>query len=1592
VPGDIAFSVFSGDKLIGETKKAKIISATTPLVNIIANDVSFPKTEVEANPALTKPFELTLYTSEGSLKSLKVKLSVEASSTLDNFRIQGEEISGSRTDAAIPDAQVKKETTSTHTIYTISLKPSDLTNGRLSTSHQLLTFDASSTFWGERPIDISWEYPAEGTSFKGDKSGTVFMKYPLADGVPAIRITDHYYTIGNTDTKLNMGSSNWYDLPMNGTTINKWHIEYINTGVDAYQLKFRYNGLRLLTEYQLDDITWKITAAGKPDQSGKAEITNVTYHSDLYNYNAPENKIPWTYEINLPAEACLYNDGKLEIIIPTKNGHIFDNSGLTNEYIPAYGDMFFIYSCPNLISAVTKGGGVQNGLSIPNAWNDNTIIFASGKTKPFTVKKGKTLDFEIPLGGISLVKDKVYVELVMRVPDYVSLISSDIFNVLDNSLYTSVLLTPATKSEAGYTIYTWKIESKNGTISYSSFGNKEIRMKLKIADDDPSFNGVDEKTDKITIWTNHSVNGDILQNTSQRHQDFQIICKDDEGIVIDDFSLLRTTLGYEIESSGYAKNSDGNGTPQYVSQDKIRNDLFLVGDAGQLKWETTVLTDAKHLYIPIKTSVAKLLDTNGYFIPGQATVDIQRTGEQDRQENMKYKKNSDTESYLLLSGHDLKVGDKLTVILPFTTHTTNATFAYRTIEATAFVCKDDDPLDPQSTLYGADRVSTSIWSTDMYGGLYTYSKIWSYTSDIEMTNSEYAFYAYLYNRPIPTGGFINESRADKSAYIKNFTLLVPDGYELTKMIIRGAYSIALPLPTGTPKDGGMEYYFDIEKIWTETLPATTATLPKGNSKAGVWDHINPTVKATKSAPRTGVPLRIKATLYNPVTKKEFGSPNYATAATLVYSGSGMSLSLSQSEIIASPGERSVQVNIGNPTTGKVNKDNWLYIESDQPFSNLKLTPIEGTTGSVITVELANQGTDYCWIKMPDVGNEGFKYKMTFDYDGSKTGGNMTVYTTGSFGNTTPWAPNTSAKLDLTATTNIPYISESKTLRIVEPEPYLTGKLTISSSNLVKDQPYDLTASLSSLSSSVEIMNPEMLITIPKGHNYISGSAKIYWNNNGGVALPNAVDNLLLAASSTQPFLFKPKEIVGNDVILDSKEGLATRQEITLTAKFAPDCETEIDGVYFSGKIDGYTLYGDQDKVGNRGTLYYSESLKAPISVTNNFMVDVPVLTSNTLSGLQKETLLTIPIKHSDLTEALSGTEKLLVKLPEALNLKNGDNGVSIDGSLSEISGITIGGITNNAENGIRTISIALDYATMQAATKKDGLIYYQLSLVSSFAGGTNPGDATLLSNPVQKISAYITKNMALPGCESNPKPFPISDQQNTGILFFAYDLPSPTSTSLGATYQVTTTSQGVSGSISIGTEAGTFNGTNTWSVTPVATITGDDETRTVTITPQYNGVTYSPVTTGIKVYPSLIFSAATTAALCNTGTDSQDLSQLLSGDAIDLGSSTVMKYYEGASTTPLNSPTVKPLADTDYYVQSETHDGVLKGEKKKITITVTNPAFITDDLSTTVVYKTVGDASHDLSVTVTGNNLTYQWYSSDLDDTDEKAITGAQGN
>jgi len=985
----------------------------------------------------------------------------------------------------------------------------------------------------------------------------------------------------------------------------------------------------------------------------------------------------------------------------------------------------------------------------------------------------------------------------------------------------------------------------------------------------------------------------------------------------------------------------------------------------------------------MESNIGSLLNRkDGFFNPEENDINlvINRSGV-DHSRKMKYEQHatSSTQRYLSAEGFTFKAGDKLTITMPFTT-TKNVLLKYGDITSG---CMVSDAVITEAALFakpeptaglGNDKASVSLWSVGWYTSIMSnLDGNYVFTSESPTTlNNTFLFTAPLYLIPHPAGSWQKEARIDKMPYAKMVTLTIPDGYTLEKLEFKSPTKVGLVEPSvtmlknaSTVEISGNTYTFDLTGIYVDTENAFIAgqNIPKPGRSS--YLYIIPTIKASKNASSLRQPVSAEVEFEN-AGPGGYGASisTIRVTPTFQYVGVSSELKSTISELPASTTVRQIPLTVGNPNTFAM-QNNYLYITGDITYPDAVNLKLKGTgTNLGIDGTVVGGGTGYCWIKLSDIPmGESQDYLLDFLYSGGSTGGNISVHLVSEYNGVTPLpAGLTDASFDLTLDANKTYLGGSKTISIVAATATLGGSVSVDKTELKLDDtaPYTVKAALNSRGSKSEIMNPVIELTIPKGFKYKPNTAKIYWGGTNKPLVAADETELQDATANTAGENTFTLQVVntwknaGTNFILPVT-GNDNALEVYLEAEFILDCATGLYNVYFKNDLSGQTVYADP--VATIPTLF-SNGLAAKLQPAEIFDIRSE-LAGNVFTKDQKKVEYKVTINRQTGYGSMA-TEKLVIELPETLNIESGKD-------ITATGGITA---TPTFENtpiaGVRTITITLPYAAMNVMADKKAEVTYTIPLESSF-----DGTGALLTDPEKTITAYVTTAMSLPGC-SNVQPFQISEENKTNILFFAFD-GSPYKVSAGKTYEVvsTTTGTGISGNLTVAGETPIAANTGKWTYSPVATTaTG---VKASYIEPVYNGTTYGKVNFTVEVFPSLEYTLDPPDEGCTSiSYTPAQFEGLLSATQTGVTYAFYASNSGGSLSVPVSTTQTIGLGTTSYWVQSD--NGFEKGDPKEILFTVNTPITITA-LDPAIV-NLEGDASTTITIPVSGTkdgngNYTY---------------------
>jgi len=1586
--GDVTVAIYKGDDTTPLSSQKTIITGLwKPNIRIDMTNPTVTFTDVEFTNKTAKEFSLNVSATEGSATSLKVMLQVDAWTTLSNFKIGTETITVGE---PVEVANTGTSNINNDKKYTLNITSGLIANGKLTSTSQTVSFDAFSTLKGKRPVKATWQYPVDTEYTKGDAVQTFYLGYNDVSGEPLIRLVSH--TIDEAST------ANWFTLAYDNSTRNHHRITYRNDGTAAKNMMFYVHSPSHIEFVEKDEIECYINSV-KVALDSVAVISSRSQTSITSLYY-PANAIPPSVlRIYFSPEVTLPKGGDLEIVMPVRLGQIYDNRTSTSDHYMRNNPGALQFYSPQVYYAVTEGGQTQT-TSDRNHLSYGSMPRMINSSTPLFVKKSATVNTQIGIIPYAVSSGKYTQEVFVRVPKWLTLTNDKVsyVTVAGTSITTWTDIPVEDKGadplDANYKLYSWKLDV---TGSYSD--NATIDLTFE-GDSDPTIQN--NLVDNITYWVDFIINGTHqLQAITQRYQQVTLLCKQN-GITLDSFDVKRTDTGYtDTDRNGYADNSTKAASP--------RNDLYLPLDGGELIWKATVLADGAgmdRLYLPMETTIGNLLHkTGGYFNP-ETNIELQiDRGGIISTETMTYNQpTTTTRRYLVSTGFAFAAGDKLTITMPFKT-TKSGLYQYGHITTGCLVSNADVSEDamfasPEPTAgLGTDKASVSLWSVGWYTAIFgNYNKINYFSSEAAVKLSDYiGAVSPLYDRLHPGGNWEQEARTDKIPYAEKITLTMPDGYTLEEMEFRyntkinnSTPSVVMAKTDGAVTILGNSYTFDLTGIWVED--ETQFVAGQSIPKRGRHDllYMYPTVKASKNASTKGQEIPVYVEFGNADVSGHSSSLNtWTNIPSFQYIGVTSELKSTLTELIASISTRQLPLTVGNPNSFTM-QNNYLYVTGDitYPDAQLQLVPTGAAIGSP-AISAISGGAGYCWFKLPDIGSgESLDYILEFLYSGDKDGGTLAVYTVSEYSGTTSLPTGlTSGSLNPNLETNIPFLGASKEFKIVSTTTTLGGAITVDKTELKIDNtaPYTIQASLNSRDSKSEIVNPVMKITIPKGFNYVPNSATLYW---GGSSKPLTTTEELsfisAVSNSAQVNLFdlnvvntwkNNKDKDGNDCFMLPVKGEDNELEVYLEAEFILDCETDLFNVYFMNELSGMSVYGES--VGG-SRLYYTNSMAAKLQAAETFAIE-SAITKDVFMKDQTTSTYTVTINR-EMGYGSMTTEKLVVKLPKTLDIKAGEN-ITVSGGLS-----SVGSISSSIVGDENIIIITFPYTEMNAMSDKKAKITYSFPLESSFDGT----DATLLTDPKKAIMTYVTTEMSLPGC-SNALPFPVSDQKETNILFFAYD-SGDKKVSAGKTYEVTTPNTGVSGNMIVASGSPIAISGSKWEYVPATTETSG--TKMITITPECGGITFGSVSFDITVYPTLEYTLTQPGTVC--GQEDYTLVKfdgLLSNKVTDLTYPVTYTFYNSSDANTDKSlkdtnkvtGTVTINTSTTYWVQS--YNGYEYDDPKSIGFIRNAPVSITTDLDDSGnPYYITSPAAKTLSVTASGDNITYQWYKDGVE------IAGEEGN
>jgi len=1274
-----------------------------------------------ANQTDVHTFSMNMDAINGNATSFKVFLRVDKYSTLSNFKVNG-----ATTAATITKAKATSAPT-TDTIYTITFTAANLLNSKLDTTAQTLSFDASSARCNAHSIITSTQYPS-ASACNTVTGTTLTMSFNGITGLPSIGLVSGSakYLASDKTTVLTTAQ-----LPKDLASVSYITMSFKNTGTaDAWDLSASlgfpsaYYGYLDETniQYQIDGGAVKTVSFGM--------ITGGIKLTASYVKAAYLNKY---YRVVLALPEALPIGSTITFWVPCYTGNINDY-GTSNVYIATGTRSSFGYSASiasnNLCTDNALTCAVSSSSSDPNIRQLPSLA---------TVKPNQTYTNQLLVTTGSAFSNvaTTYSEaqFFVEIPSWLSLSGT----TLANSFYlANASGGTAYTSIAGVIDYGVTNGVHKYSVSYNgNFSNSTAYLTLKYKTG--SCLSAANASGQIHYWINWQL-GQLdathpaLEKISQVYQDVIFQCADD-GIVLNDFSLVRATRGLTDADN----NSVPDATGGIAASSVVRNDIYLTDavDSGYIRWNATVSGTTsdkyKYLYFPVTLTGLTLSNitpsaSGTMSINGGADVAVQ------------YTKVTNSTFYVFYdaSAANLKGGDVIEVHLPFKATTTRETMD--NLSTGCFVSNTviSTPLDTAANVnkHGACKMGTPITlcTTNI-----SFASLTSPTFlDNNIVSSIGSSYCLTYSStPLITPYFPYEIR--RVWYPERLEWDFPDGYLLEsslKLVYSGldatlnaaaANNTKYLTPTVTVGSNITTYafnvasLFDLNYVGNNALTSGEWQLP--DDKFQINTYVS--VKATRRAPLGQKTWNTRLIWKNLITGAE---TTKTSTITYTYKGLSTSLSLSSTSLPAYSQTMNIPVvTIGNPSSQSFNNV-WLYVAGN--VKNVSLSAVGSDTPALASGE----GFENRWVKVSNLlaASSTLQYQLNFTYGGNNNCSKLdtiTVYTVSGFDISTWTVPTTSA-LDLT---DIDHIGANKQAVITIGKANITGSLSVSNPDLSYNQEYTLAAKISSKSSEGSLKNPKMTITIPAGQSYTNNSAVIEYPIGTKVAVPASVNDTLLALNSNlsvdRTFIFDLRKALGSTDSILMPGYLANnvtdqQQEAVFTANYTPLCDTKLTGMNFKGVLNGSTACGNVAT--NNGSVVYGQKMNPASTGSYTFSVSPSVTSANQAFNEYRTTdELQIKItKITRLNDTISSTDYVQVEMPSCIN---------ITGSATYSGGVT-GSATvnsNTVADSTRTIKLTLPVSALNSMSVKNTAFILKMPVQYI------PNGQKWVSSPVDSIEARM---------------------------------------------------------------------------------------------------------------------------------------------------------------------------------------------------------------------------------------------------------------
>ncbi|GEM_PF-3209957 len=1331
-------------------------------------------------------------------------------------------------------------------------------------------------------------------------------------------------------------SRNSYYPPMDGT--GTWVRSIFTNDSEASAYGIRVN-MRRYSYYTYLDIKNE-----KPYYVIRKENGDILFKDDLINVQKSGSVI----NDSKYGEFSQYLDEPTGMIGDIKNEHYIPARGSIEFFVITYNgsiydtpdkDLFYDYW------TTVNAGFVTNIQKVTNPCGDagyfdtaNNRLTYTGvphfREMPtglsFRDVEEKEVDLRISTGNL-LTGIANMVLNINEIPSWLNIKSAEII-----SLDKQSALTTGVRSESENKV------SFTFSDNYGEVSNCYIRLIMESDDTDITENK--EEILKYNIDYNYLLSNTSMKNVYRVSQPITLMV-DEEGVTLDSFTLKRITTG-QIEDT----------------QKDIRHDYYMPGDIGEFVWEATIQDDGyKYIYFPYKASCDEL--AGSINVTGETEITINGTEILQPQVSV---------SGSLLSFHyedGFKKDDVITVTTGFKAGT--GLNRKESFSSKCFVSKTEIS-NPEEDKTNDGRVGKNMKYTDCSIFVLEIDHFWSKTNhsfmDENPVNIDYFYFDTFHSSKLFEPYFSNEIRV--FAWPKKIEIIAPLGYEVTELYFQKASSDArwdnnisienktkLTPSKITEGTTTITYEFDLISLYNANP----------NDYDDRWmQSARAVIKASPSAKKGTITSYVTLDTYTGEEKRIQASGGYRLQAD--YKGLSVGLTAPSEAAVTSLEVTLSGIQLKNTGSGTI-KDTWLYVKG-----NIKDLRIGDTQGN---------GN---WIKVSDdlVVDKSELCNLSFTFTG-KSDETITLYALSGYNDALVPSGDISNYLSK--------VGETKNIKLNVASTRINGLLTVDNAVLSYSEEadqdlYTVTATLTGQFSYGDVVNPEMIIEVPKGQSLVG--AKLTYGNTIIEKDANAADiNTLFPGIKTHVetggnFTFNLAKALGKDnVNLRGVFNTGTDPQVaTLDITYKPVCGTESSGIRFRGTIkaespfDGGTVIGYGNKV---GTVTMYTDADSPYK----FAIVTDIKDSNSQSNFafnEISNTAQLEVSLSLLRQNQVGSNDLLwLVLPEYLSIVGDITWESKEGASLTVFNMETDLQKDTQNNSLYKLTVPQDAFNINL----NDVVTYKIPVIYSKPTDEAALDA-LSSTPVSTIYLDVmTKAVPFGGEDCGEDETDLSIGADTKqVAFILTDQDLPYTAFIDNTSSIEVISNQFDGKWNVnGLE---FDGA-TCNFKPTApiytnTLVGENGLLVpVTILVSFEGKSFGNVSAGFRVYPSLTYQLVDDFVSCQALEDVDLQTYVSSIEAGDQG--TIVSFYDAEEC---DGEPITGLVDMinegiyTYWTKSSNKGGDAKQDPKSITVTINVPVTVStpvDKSNSDLEYEFGSTVKLEVIATGSGNpNLSFQWY------------------